>query len=47
MYSQHPGGGYVAMGDGSVQYVSNFVDLILWAELSSMREHEVVNLEDL
>ena len=43
MYSEHPGGGFVCMGDGSVQFVSNFVDLFLWAEMSSMDEHEVID----
>ena len=47
MYSQHPGGGYVVMGDGSVQFISHFIDLYLWAELSSMREHEVIDWEGL
>ena len=45
MYSQHPGGGQVAFGDGSVRFISNFVDLFLWAELSSMREGEVIQWE--
>ncbi|OYP29413.1 DUF1559 domain-containing protein [Rhodopirellula sp. MGV] len=43
MYSQHPGGGYVVMGDGSVQFVTEFVDLLIWAEISSMRENEVID----
>ncbi len=47
MYSQHPGGGYIAMGDGSVQFVSDFVDLFLWAELSSIAEGEVIDWEKL
>lgn len=47
MYSQHPGGGLVCMGDGSVQFVTVFVDLLLWAELSSMDEHEHIEWEDL
>lgn len=47
MYSQHPGGGYVAMGDGSVLFISNFVDLLLWAELSSIAEHETIDWEKL
>ncbi|WP_146602269.1 DUF1559 domain-containing protein [Novipirellula aureliae] len=45
MFSEHPGGGYICMGDGSVRFVSNFVDLLLWAELSSMDEHEVIDWE--
>lgn len=45
MYSEHSGGGYVCMGDGSIQFVTQFVDLLLWAELSSMREHEVIDWE--
>ena len=47
MYSQHPGGGFVCMGDGSVQFVSVFVDLLLWAEMSSMDEGEHINWERL
>jgi prepilin-type N-terminal cleavage/methylation domain-containing protein len=47
MYSQHPGGGFVCMGDGSVQFISVFVDLLLWAEMSSMDEGEHINWERL
>ncbi len=43
MFSEHPGGGMVAMGDGSVRFVTNFVDLLLWAEMSSMDEGEVID----
>ena len=43
MYSQHQGGGFVCMGDGSVQFITQFVDLLLWAEMSSMDEHERVD----
>ena len=41
MYSEHPGGGNVGMGDGSVQFISESLDLITWAELSSIDEGEV------
>lgn len=41
MYSEHPGGGNVCMGDASVQFISENVDLITWAELSSIAEGEV------
>ncbi len=47
MFSQHLGGGHVCMGDGSVQFISNFVDLYLWAELSSMDEGERIAWEKL
>jgi hypothetical protein len=41
MYSEHAGGGNVGLGDGSVRFVSENVDLILWAEMSSIAEGEV------
>lgn len=41
MYSEHQGGGNVGLGDGSVRFVSENVDLILWAEMSSINEGEV------
>ena len=47
MYSQHPGGGFVCMGDGSVQFITVFVDLLLWAELSSMDEGERIDWDRL
>ena len=42
MYSEHPGGGNVCMGDGSVHFVSETVGLLVWAELSSIAEGEVI-----
>ena len=42
MYSEHPGGGQIGMGDGSVRFLSEDVDLILFAELSSIAEGEVI-----
>ena len=41
MYSEHPGGGSVCFGDGSVRFISENINLITFAELSSMREGEV------
>lgn len=41
MYSEHPAGGYVCMGDGSVQLLPNDMDLIVFAEMSSINEGEV------
>jgi prepilin-type N-terminal cleavage/methylation domain-containing protein/prepilin-type processing-associated H-X9-DG protein len=41
MFAEHPGGGNVGLGDGSVRFVSEDVDLFLWAESSSMNENEV------
>lgn len=42
MFSEHTGGGHVLMGDGSVRFVSENIDLFLFAELSSIGEGEVV-----
>lgn len=41
MYAQHPGGGNIAFGDGSVTFFSEDVSLLTFAELSSMNEGEV------
>jgi prepilin-type N-terminal cleavage/methylation domain-containing protein/prepilin-type processing-associated H-X9-DG protein len=41
MYAEHPGGGNVGLGDGSVRFVTDDVSLILWAEYSSIDEEEV------
>jgi prepilin-type N-terminal cleavage/methylation domain-containing protein len=41
MFAEHPSGGNVGLGDGSVRFVSEDVDLILWAEYSSIGEGEV------
>ena len=43
MFSDHPGGGNVLFGDGSVQFVSETIDLMLFAELSSMAEGETID----
>ena len=42
MFAEHPGGGNVCMGDGSVQFISETVGLLTWAELSSIDEGEVI-----
>jgi hypothetical protein len=42
MYSEHVGGGHIGLGDGSVRFISENVDLLLWAKLSSMNEGEIV-----
>ena len=42
MYSEHPGGGHICLGDGSVRFLSEFIDLLTFAELSSMGEGEIV-----
>ena len=41
MYAEHTGGGNICMGDGSVHFFSQDIDLITYAELSSMNEGEV------
>ncbi len=42
MYSEHPSGGYVTMGDASVKLIANDIDLLVFAAASSMSEGEVV-----
>jgi prepilin-type N-terminal cleavage/methylation domain-containing protein len=41
MYSEHPGGGNVGLGDASVRFINDDVDLFLWAEMSSINEGEI------
>lgn len=45
MYSEHPGGGNVSFGDGTVRFASEDVDLMLWAEISSIAEGEIPTKE--
>ena len=42
MYAEHPGGGNLVMGDGSVHFFPDTVDLFTFAELSSMGEGEAI-----
>ena len=42
MYAEHPGGGHVCLGDGSVRFFAETIDLLVWAELSSMAEGEPI-----
>ncbi len=43
MQSEHPGGAFVLMGDGSVKFITEFVDRPLFASMMSIAEGEVVN----
>jgi len=47
MYSEHPGGGNVLYGDGSVRFMPQSIDLFVAAELASMDEGEIVSTEGL
>lgn len=42
MYAEHPGGGNVGFGDGSVRFLSEDISLLLFAKLSSINEGEVI-----
>jgi prepilin-type N-terminal cleavage/methylation domain-containing protein len=42
MFSEHIGGAHVCLGDGSVRFISENIDLLLFARLSSMGEGEIV-----
>ncbi|MEZ6106005.1 MAG: DUF1559 domain-containing protein [Pirellulaceae bacterium] len=43
MFAEHPQGGNILFGDGSVRMVSQTINLITFAELSSMNEREPVS----
>jgi hypothetical protein len=47
MFAEHTGGGMVCSGDGSVRFVSEMVDLLVWAELASIAEGEVIDVSKL
>lgn len=42
MYSEHVGGAHILLGDGSVRFVSQFVDAFTWVALSTRASGEVV-----
>ncbi|MEP3481159.1 MAG: DUF1559 domain-containing protein [Fuerstiella sp.] len=42
MVSEHPGGGHICLGDGSVRFLSENIDLLLFSSLSSQDEGEVL-----
>lgn len=44
MFADHPTGGNVLYGDGSVRFMPQTIDLLLAAELASMNEGEVVEV---
>ncbi len=41
MFAEHHSGGHVGLGDGSVRFVSENINLLTWAELASIDEGEV------
>jgi prepilin-type N-terminal cleavage/methylation domain-containing protein/prepilin-type processing-associated H-X9-DG protein len=45
MYSLHPGGANVLMGDGSVRFVKQSVNLLAWQALSSRSNGEVLSAD--
>jgi prepilin-type processing-associated H-X9-DG protein len=42
MYAEHPGGCNVMLGDGSVRFVSEMINQLTWAALSSSAEGDLV-----
>jgi prepilin-type N-terminal cleavage/methylation domain-containing protein len=42
MYSEHVGGGHILLGDGSVRFVSENIDLYLFAGMASIAEGEIL-----
>ncbi len=45
MISEHPGGGNVLFADGSVRFVAESVNQLIFAAASSIREREVIDTE--
>lgn len=45
MYSLHPGGANVLMGDGSVRFVKQSINLLAWQALSSRSVGEVISAD--
>lgn len=45
MYSLHPGGANVLMGDGSVRFVKQSINLLSWQALSSRSNGEVISAD--
>ena len=43
--SQHPGGANLLMGDGSVHFVKNGIDLLTWRAIGTRGGGEVVNID--
>jgi len=46
-YALHPGGGNVLMGDGSVRFIKQTINLIAWQSLSSRSGGEVISADSL
>lgn len=42
MFSDHPGGAHVAMGDGSVRFISDMIHQPTWAAMASINGNEVI-----
>jgi prepilin-type processing-associated H-X9-DG protein len=45
MYSLHPGGANVLMGDGSVRFIKQSIDLLTWMTLCSRNGGEVISAD--
>ena len=45
MYSLHPGGANVLMGDGSVRFVKQSINLLTWQAVCSRSNGEVVSAD--
>lgn len=42
MYSEHVGGAHILLGDGSVRFISEFIDGFVWVGLSTRNGSEVI-----
>jgi prepilin-type N-terminal cleavage/methylation domain-containing protein/prepilin-type processing-associated H-X9-DG protein len=46
MFAEHPGGCNVLMGDGSVHFVSEMIEQLVWAGVASRAKGELVSITD-
>jgi prepilin-type processing-associated H-X9-DG protein len=46
MYSQHPGGCNVLFGDGSVRFISQFINPFTWVAMSTRNQGEMVGSDE-
>jgi prepilin-type processing-associated H-X9-DG protein len=44
MFSEHPGGCHVLLGDGSVRFISEMINHLTWSALATRAQGELFEL---